>query len=98
MSFEIEIEPRNSAHGTCVSIPASAPQRDIVVMVLMPNCAAGLGINLVRPNIILREDHSSKKEQVRVVDDMIHNFRLSNSYERLFIVSIEIKVSVVNGL
>ena len=98
MSFEIEVGPRNSAHGQCVDISASVRLRDIVVMVLMPNCAAGLDINVIRPKIILREDHSSQKEQVPVVDDMIHECRLSNSNDRLFIVSVKRKVSIRNRL
>ena len=41
-------------------------QRDTVIMVMLPNCAADLDIAVIRPNIMMEEDRPSNKEPVQV--------------------------------
>lgn len=71
LPFEIESVPDNSAHGHCVNTPESLRHRETVVMVLLPNCAAGLKITAIRPNITLMEDRPSNKELVPVIDQFV---------------------------
>ena len=69
--MRIESTPENSAHAQFVNTPDSLRHRETVVMVLLPNCAAGLNIATIRTNITLMEDRPSNKELEQVIDQSV---------------------------
>ncbi|XP_078364556.1 uncharacterized protein LOC144648981 [Oculina patagonica] len=73
LPFEIDSAPENSVHGQCVNTADSLQHRDTVIMVLLPTCAAGLDIAVIRPNITMKEDRPSNKEPLRVMISLSNN-------------------------